>query len=285
MHLLRIRSIVLTIVVHLYAIALPAFPQSSPYPWLTSYRQSHAIASRIKPPRGYYAVRTRAGTFEDWLTHLPLKEGRPPVFLHDGRRKSNQDAHFAVVDIDIGNGDLQQCADAVIRLRGEFLYSVGDYPAIHFNFTSGHRADFTRWAAGYRPIVTDNRVRWTKRAKEDFSYRSFREYLNQVFAYAGSSSLSKELRKLSDVHHMRIGDVFIQGGFPGHAAIVVGMTVNQRTGRRLFLLAQSFMPAQNVYVLKNPANARLSPWYELDFGENLITLEWVFGKDDLKRFP
>ena len=131
--------------------------------------------------------------------------------------KPNQDAHFAVVDIDVGDKNLQQCADAVIRLRAEYLYSLGSYERIHFNFTSGDRADFTKWADGYRPIVKGNDVRWSKSGAADTSYASFRNYLDRVFMYAGSYSLSEELHRVQDVNQMRIGDVFIEGGFPGHA--------------------------------------------------------------------
>jgi hypothetical protein len=50
------------------------------------------------------------------------------------------------------------------------------------------------------------------------------------------------------------------------------------------MLAQSYMPAQDVHILKNPAKWRSTPWYELDFGEELRTPEWTFHKEDLKRF-
>ena len=261
-----------------------ACSQSLSYKWLDEYKNSEAVAIRIPVPDGYRRIVADPVSFADWLRHLPLKEGSPPVYLYNGRKKPNQSAHFAVVDIDVGAKNLQQCADAVIRLRAEYLYSVGDYERIHFNFTSGDKADFTEWTEGYRPVVNGNRVTWIKSGVEEHSYENFKKYLERVFIYAGSYSLSRELQGIQDVNEMKIGDVFIQGGFPGHAVIVVDMAVNEGTGKKLFLLAQSYMPAQDIHILKNPANSRLSPWYELDFGEALNTPEWTFGKSDLKRF-
>lgn len=281
------KSLIVVISVLLIAeivLVIPGFPQSHSYPWLEAYDSSEAIVNRIPVPDGYERVKTVFGTFEDWLRHLPLKKGRTSVYLYNGKKKINQNAHFTVVDIDVGDKDLQQCADAIIRLRAEFLYSVTNYAAIHFNFTSGDRADFTKWIEGYRPIVNGNKIRWIKSEGEDFSYRNFRKYLVKVFIYAGSFSLNKEMHRVQDINDMRIGDVFIEGGFPGHAVIVVDMAVNIRMGKKLFLLVQSYMPAQNIHVLKNPANSTLDPWYELNFGETLYTPEWTFNKNHLKRF-
>jgi hypothetical protein len=218
------------------------------------------------------------------LRHLPLKKKGTPVYLYDGRKKGNQGAHFAVIDIDTGTRDLQQCADAVIRLRAEYLYSSGLYSAIHFNFTSGDEASFTKWAAGYRPKVNGSTVQWVNNAGQDSSYSSFRRYLTTVYIYAGTYSLSKELKPRKDIQEMSIGYVFIEPGFPGHAVIVVDMAENKENGKKAFLLAQSFMPAQDIHVLKNPNNAGLSPWYDLDFGRTLRTPEWRFKDTDLKYF-
>jgi len=258
---------------------------SNNYPWLERHDSSNAIADRIDVPEGYQRTDVPAGSFADWLRHLPLKNGRPPVHLYTGKEKANQDAHFAVVDINVGNRDLQQCADAVIRLRAEYLYSKGNYEPIHFDFTSGHRADFAQWAKGYRPKVTEDSVEWRKTADKDTSYACFRKYLVIVFAYAGSASLSNELEAVNDVADMQIGDVFIKGGFPGHAVIVVDMAVDPDRGEKLFLLAQSYMPAQDVHILRNPANPNANPWYPLDFGDQLKTPEWTFTAKELKRFP
>ena len=83
---------------------------------------------------------------------------------------------------------------------------------------------------------------------------------------------------------MKIGDVFIRGGFPGDAVIVVNMAERADTGERLFLLAQSYMPAQDIHLLRNPTDAELSPWYPLTFGDRLRTPEYTFRRDELKRF-
>ena len=40
-----------------------------------------------------------------------------------------------------------------------------------------------------------------------------------IFMYAGTLSLSKEMQPIS-INNMQIGDVFIQGGSPGHAMII-----------------------------------------------------------------
>ena len=266
----------------LFAIASPS--EAKDYLWLGEREPQATIASEIPPPEGYERITVEAESFAHWLRNLPLKEKGTPVYLYNGRKKGNQRAHFVVVDIDIGTRDLQQCADAIIRLRAEHLYSRGLYSAIHFNFTSGDEASFTQWAAGYRPKVNGNKVQWVKNAGEDSSYRNFRRYLTTVSVYAGTYSLSKELKPRGDIHEMKIGDVFIEPGFPGHAVIVVDMAENERNGKKAFLLAQSFMPAQDIHVLKNPNDSGLSPWYDLEFGRTLRTPEWQFKDTDLKYF-
>jgi hypothetical protein len=55
---------------------------------------------------------------------------------------------------------------------------------------------------------------------------------------------------------------------------------------RVFLLIQSFMPAQEIHVLRNPKSLiKLIPWYQAKAKGDLITPEWVFRYTDLKRFP
>ncbi|MFZ5898018.1 MAG: DUF4846 domain-containing protein [Bacillota bacterium] len=240
------------------------------------------IQSRIHPPEGFVRVQVPESSFEQYLRDLPLKPHGSPVKHYDGSVKT-RDVHEAVVDIDVGERDLQQCADAVIRLWAEYLYGQGMYDRIHFNFTNGFKADYTTWMQGNRIVVEGNTARWVKKTGDSNDYESFRKYLDMVFAYAGTLSLSGEMKKVP-LNDMRIGDVFLKGEDPGHCVIVVDMAENRTTGERLFMIAQSYMPAQDIHILKNPQDEEISPWYSLDFGETLNTPQWTFNKDQLVRF-
>ncbi|MDH4227809.1 MAG: DUF4846 domain-containing protein [Deltaproteobacteria bacterium] len=240
--------------------------------------------SEIPVPDGFELVAHDKGSFGEFLSSLPLKKNGTPVYLHNGKKKRNQDAHYAVVDLKIGKNDLEQCADAVMRLRADYLYSSGRKNDIAFRYTSGHLVKYSDWAKGIRPVVSGNKVTFTKSASPASDEGNYRAYLDSIYTYAGSFSLSKELKPVTDINDIRAGDVFIQGGFPGHAVIVVAIAVNKKNGKKLFMLAQSYMPAQEIHVLKNNEDARLSPWYDTAFGETLYTPEWTFKKGDLKRF-
>jgi len=240
------------------------------------------LKERIMPPEGFERIEAKEGTFGDFLRNLPLKPDGTKVLYYNGGIKRNE-VYAAVVDMEIGDKDLQQCADAVIRLRAEYLYKNRLFQKIRFNFTSGFTAEYSRWAEGYRIMVRDNQASWVKKTGYSDGYTTFRAYLDTVFTYAGTLSLSGELKPVK-IEQMEIGDVFIRGGSPGHCVIVVDMAANKTTGEKLFLLAQSYMPAQDIHILKNPENKALSPWYSLNFGDLLLTPEWVFENDELKRF-
>jgi Domain of unknown function (4846) len=242
------------------------------------------ILERINVPEGFERIPLDENSFGFYLRNLPLKPDGTGVFLYNGEPKTNK-VHVAVIDMDIGYQDLQQCADAVIRLRAEYLYAKKLYGLIHFKFTNGFRADYAKWALGYRIDVNGNEVKWVKTADRSYEYKIFRMYLNVVFTYAGTYSLAQELVK-AEYKDIQSGDIFIRGGSPGHAVIVVDVAVNKSTGKKIFLLAQSYMPAQDIHVLMNPADLQLSPWYEVDLtAEKIITPEWEFTNEELRRFP
>lgn len=246
------------------------------------HRDGSTLRERISPPPGFTRTEAADGSFGHYLRNLPLKPHGTKVKYYNGTEKP-RDVYEAVVDMDVGDRDLQQCADAVIRLRAEYLYGKGWYDRIHFNFTNGFRADYTSWMQGNRIVVEGNKARWVKKTGYDNSYQSFRNYLDMVFAYAGTLSLAGELIKVP-VDDMQTGDIFLKGEDPGHCVIIVDMAEDKQTGLKVFMLAQSYMPAQDIHILKNPGNQEISPWYPLAFGETLNTPEWTFNKNQLVRF-
>jgi hypothetical protein len=234
------------------------------------------LLERTPPPLEASRVSTQG--FGAWLRALPTQPGRPPVHLHDGRKKGRQDVHALVLDLDVGTQDLQQCADAVIRLRAEYLWAAGRSDEVCFRFTSGHAAWWRDHAAGRRPRIQGQRVTLEQVAASDQSRGNFRRYLDLVFTYAGTRSLARELRRVKETE-VQPGDVWLQTGSPGHAVLVVD--VARSPERTYLLLAQSYMPAQEVHVLKAPDGG---VWFELRPDQGLRTPEWDFGPRDLYRF-
>ena len=70
----------------------------------------------------------------------------------------------------------------------------------------------------------------------------------------------------------------------GHAVLVVD-TAHGDDGTAVFLLAQSYMPAQQIHVLANPKDPELSPWYRYDPAKGVGTPELYFTEWMLRRFP
>ena len=214
----------------------------------------------VSAAAGIHPGRTGADSFGEWLRGLPLREGRGVVNLCTGRRKPNQGVHAAVIDIDTGKRTAT-VADAGHRLRAEYLFGTGCEEEIGFHFTSGDLATWRDYSAGLgRPVVTGNEVAACASGARSRTppYHSFRRYLDLVFTYAGTASLRRELTALTDASRIIPGDVFVQPW--GHAALVLDVAEDE-TGRRVFLLAQSYMPAQEYPRPQKPGGQR-GAWYD-----------------------
>ena len=231
----------------------------------------------IPLPRGYTRIPQPPGSFGEWLRATTLKPDAT-VYLFNGQPKANQQAQYAVLDIPVGQRDLQQCADAVMRLYAEYRYAQGQYGRIAFHATDGTLMDYEGWRKGDRFILAGNRLVRKRAAAPCHTRACFERYLETVFAYAGTLSLQRELQPATQIAP---GNVFIQGGSPGHAVIVMDVAQNGK-GQRIFLLAQSYMPAQDIHILKNPSSS--SPWYRTGPEETLLTPEWDFPPRSLRSF-
>ena len=241
------------------------------------------LGTRLNPPPGYRRVGAAAGSFGEWLRKLPVYAYTRQIHLFNGNLKGYQGGHVAVVNMDVGGRDLQQCADAAMRLRAEYLYHRGDYDAIGFNFTNGFYVGFDRWRKGERIQVKGNRTWWVQKAAANEDYSTFRKYMDMIFMYAGTLSLSRELPAVA-WENMQVGDLLLQGGSPGHAVLVADMAVHEQTGERLFMVLQSYMPAQDIHVVKNLAEPELGPWHRPGAGGIIDLPEWRFTTADVRRW-
>ncbi len=221
----------------------------------SSFTAFDTVITRFKIPPGYHQVKAEPGSFAAYLHNLPLMPVGTQTKTYKGAVAATDIFTAAVVDISVGHADLQQCADAVMRLRGEYLYQKKKYDAITFHFLSGFDCDYMHYANGYRY----HNNHWALKAAKDYGYANFMRYMNLVFEYACTISLQKELKTVQNPDELKAGDVFIHGGSPGHCFIVMDVVENDQHKKR-FLLAQSFMPAQNIQVLQYDGN----PWFSMD---------------------
>ncbi|WP_457064277.1 DUF4846 domain-containing protein [Hymenobacter sp. UYAg731] len=255
------------------------------YPWLeVPGRASQTLAARFLPPPGCQRVPVAAGSWGEWLRSLPLKPAGTKARLYNGQLKNRQDVVAAVVDIDVPPQDLQQCADAVIRLRAEYIFSH-DPNKVHFHLTTGYDFWFSDFVAGRTFRVANEEVLPATRPAEAPTHAALARYLVPTFGYAGTKSLSRELRPVP-LAQVQPGDVLIHGGAPGHAVLVVEVAENPATHQKYVLLAQSYMPAQSIHVLRNVDAPALGAWFAVPgpAEAELDTPEWTFAREELKRF-
>jgi hypothetical protein len=241
--------------------------------------EGNTVATRFNVPNGYARKSYEAGTFGNYLQQLPLKPAGTLTKYYNGEIKGNKVA-AAVIDISVGNRDLQQCADAIMRLRAEWLFSEKRFNDISFDLTNGFNMKYSEWKKGKRLNSACNG--WTAGGTASETHDDFMNYMKKIFTYAGTLSLSNELQS-KNIANLEAGDVFIKGGSPGHAVIVID--VAEGSEGKLFLLAQSYMPAQDIEILKNPNNAAMSPWFKASEMGLLETPEWDFNWSQLKTWP
>jgi hypothetical protein len=227
-------------------------------------------------PSLYTPVPVSDSSWQHFLRHLPTRTGA--VVDYTGSPIANQDKHTAVVTYDVGRRDLQQCADALMRLRAEYLFRQGLFDKIAFQFTSGQLYSFRSYCKGLRPRPRGNGVEFVTGSTREMNYQSLRAYLEIVYAYAGTISLSRELKPAP---RFQVGTIIIKPGSPGHCCIIVD-EAGSRDGRKLYKLAESYTPAQSIYILKNPTDG--SPWYELKEGEPVLTSSYHFTSYYLRQF-
>ncbi len=238
------------------------------------------LQARFPAPEGYRRVQLSAGSFGAWLRALPLAAQGTPVVSYSGKvlHPADDPRIAAVVAIDVGKADLQQCADAVIRMNAEWLWSRGRRD-MSYRAASGTALPFSRWARGERVFAKGASIHWQAAARPAHDHRTFRHYLDAVFAWANTVSVARQARSVKPAD-LAPGDFFIMPGNPGHAVLVLDVARDAQ-GQRVALLGQSYMPAQSFQVLRPHAHA---VWFSMKLNEPVVTPFWEpFPWTTLKR--
>lgn len=247
-------------------------------------KDKNTIKERFSPPKDYEWVDEKSDSFGYFIENFKLKPYGSQILKYDGSPIATQHLHEAIFDIDTGNKDLQQCADAVIRLRAEYLYKMKRFDEIKFHFTSGDLLSWNDYKNGTRGIVNGNSVSFRKMSAFDDSYQGFRNYLDLIFNYAGTISLNKETKPVTQNSDLKTGDILITPGSPGHIVFIAGVAKNKE-GKKVFLLGEGFTPAQSIHLLSNPFNKNISPWYDLDINEQETkTARYIFKPTNFRSF-
>jgi hypothetical protein len=261
----------------LVALVVPLFAQ----PFINA--EGWTVENRFVTPPGYRRMSAEETSYAAYLRNLPVLPHGTSVKYYDGSLKPNPNIYAGVVAIDVGLDDLQQAPEACIRLRGEYLFKQQQYYKISFTISNHNRVSYVNWVEGLKMII-DGKTYWTKSPTDIGRYPTFKRYLEFIFTHGNIETLLDDVQRNS-LEYIQPGDMFIQIARPGHVVIVVDVAENTATGDKVFLLAQSYKPAQSLQILVNPNDANLSPWYSASaIDEKITTPEFIFYKRDLRRF-
>ena len=239
------------------------------------------LQERFAVPKGYTRIPYQEGSFGSFVRNYPMKPDGSPVLLWTKEPKANQGDHAAVFDMMVEEEmDVQQCADSVMRIYAEYFRKTGQYDRIKFHFVGGFLCDYNTYIQGYRLRENGDEMTWKKTKSAEDSDDVFNEYMFMVCAYASTLSMKEESAGTS-LEDLRIGDVFLKAGSPGHVVMVADIC--EKDGKKAFLLAQSYMPAQEFHVIKNPRHEN-DPWYyEEEVQYPFRTQAYTFPEGSLRR--
>ncbi|HTJ82180.1 MAG TPA: DUF4846 domain-containing protein, partial [Polyangiaceae bacterium] len=252
----------------------PTAAEREAYAWLGDDARVRPLDRAIAAPPGFHRVPEEPESFGAWLRSLPLRPAGSPVRSYDGEvlHAGDDPRIAAVVEVDVSPVDLQQCADSVIRMHAEWQWATGRKAEIGYHFLSGDYAKYADYAAGDRPVVDGQHVRFARSARASDDHATFRKYLDLVFTYASTISVAQRGEKIAK-EALAPGDFIVLPGGPGHAILILDVAVDD-AGHRVALLGQGYMPAQDFQVLHaRPGDGNRGAWFSLD-GDAIDTPFW-----------
>lgn len=235
---------------------------------------------KIAPAKKYQIVSAKQQDEKSWvyfLQHLPIIDA--PILDYRGDPVPYQQKHTTIINYDVGTKDLQQCADALMRLRAEYLFQQQRYHEIGFHFVNGLLYKWDQYCDGIKVVSSGDDIKLIKASPSPYTHKSLRSYLDVVYNYASTISLAKELKKTNE---FAAGTVVIHPGSPGHCFIIIDEATDG-AGEKVFKLAEGYSPAQSIYVLSNLSEPEINPWYHLHTG-TITTSSCKFIDYELRSF-
>jgi len=102
-------------------------------------------------------------------------------------------------------------------------------------------------------------VFWAVKGKpQELDHAEFRRYLDSVFNWANSTSLSARSAPVA-ANELAPGDFFLQTSPPNHVAVVLDIA-EKPSGERVALLGQARNPAESIHVVR-PGKA--TAWFSV----------------------
>ena len=235
------------------------------------------ITERFAAPTGFTRVDVATSSFGGWLRTRTVLPASVPVRRFDGE-PVKAPWSLGVVELDIGDKDLQQCADSAIRLYADWHKASGTLARATFHATSGDEIPWSRYARGERAFARGNKLGWRDRqtmADANTTEQVYRAWLDDVFMYAGSMSLGTDTTSVAGP--LLPGDLLVQPGSPGHVLVVMDVAEDADRSHQQLLLAQGFMPAQSFHVIG---------WFAPDADGAVLVPSWprAFDKQSRRRF-
>ena len=260
----------------------------SAYPWIADWTGPKpalvTLEARFAAPDQFTRVEVAPDSYAQWLRGLPVRTDRVRVLAYDGSSLRRPSA--ALVFLDVGTRDLQQCADSAIRLHAEYVWHRGLADRAAYHFTSGDLSAWRDWQLGERFKISGSKVKRPRGARRADDHRTYRGWLTHLFRYAGTRSLARDSDPVGTRPFMA-GDFFVQPGGPGHAVVILDVA-EHADGRQAALIGQGYIPAEDFHVLGTRGGHVMdSVWFHLPPGRGgVMTPSWPrpFARREARRF-
>ena len=217
--------------------------------------------------RGFTQFAAEPESWCEWLRLLPLAAPGTPVKNYRGEIVvPGDDEHLAaVVAIDIGNQDIQQSADVVLRLFAEWRWFVGDLLMLYLS-DAKLELPLEKWRAGERLVSAGKQQKWVAQEppQSKLDHAAFRAYLDSVFSSSDFRALIAESVAITP-ESLAPGAFFLHEGHPSEVVVVLDVATS-RSGERAMILMQALNPAESIHVLRP---TRDSVWFPVHTNQPL----------------